>query len=31
MDPPEPIEATKFRMKQQGLIRKDLKGNIEIR
>jgi HTH-type transcriptional regulator / antitoxin HigA len=26
MDPPDPIEAIKFRMEQQGLSRKDLKG-----
>jgi HTH-type transcriptional regulator/antitoxin HigA len=26
MDPPDPIEAIKFRMEQQGLTRKDLEG-----
>jgi HTH-type transcriptional regulator/antitoxin HigA len=26
MDPPDPIEAIKFRMEQQGLTRKDLAG-----
>ena len=28
MDPPDPIEAIKFRMEQQGLSRKDLGRNI---
>src|SRR3990170_4651680 len=28
MDPPDPIEAIKFRMEQQGLTRKDLEGII---
>jgi HTH-type transcriptional regulator / antitoxin HigA len=27
-DPPDPIEAIKFRMEQQGLTRKDLEGMI---
>ena len=31
MDPPDPIEAIKFRMEQQGLTRKDLEGIIGIR
>ena len=26
IDPPDPIEAIKFRMEQQGLTRKDLEG-----
>lgn len=29
MDPPDPIEAIKFRMEQQGLTRKDLKEFLE--
>ena len=28
MDPPDPIEAIKFRMEQQGLTRRDLEGLI---
>src|SRR3979409_2398032 len=28
MDPPDPIEAIKFRMEQMGLTRKDLEGII---
>ena len=28
IDPPDPIEAIKFRMEQQGLTRKDLEGII---
>ena len=28
MDPPDPFEAIKFRMEQQGLTRKDLEGII---
>lgn len=31
MDPPDPIEAIKFRMEQQGLSRKDLEGVIGAR
>jgi HTH-type transcriptional regulator / antitoxin HigA len=31
MDPPDPIEAIKFRMEQQGLSRKDLQGLIGTR
>ena len=34
MDPPDPIEAIKFRMEQQGLTRKDLEpliGNADAR
>jgi HTH-type transcriptional regulator / antitoxin HigA len=31
MDPPDPIEAIKFRMEQQGLKRKDLEGIIGTR
>ena len=31
MDPPDPIEAIKFRMEQQGLTRKDLVGIIGTR
>lgn len=31
MDPPDPIEAIKFRMEQQGLKRKDLEGIIGSR
>jgi HTH-type transcriptional regulator/antitoxin HigA len=31
MDPPDPIEAIKFRMEQQGLTRKDLEGMIGTR
>lgn len=31
MDPPDPIEAIKFRMEQQGLTRKDLEGVIGTR
>lgn len=31
MDEPDPIEAIKFRMKQQGLTRKDLEGIIGSR
>ncbi|TIP54838.1 MAG: transcriptional regulator [Mesorhizobium sp.] len=31
MDPPEPIEAIKFRMEQQGLSRKDLEPIIGTR
>lgn len=31
MDPPDPIEAIKFRMDQQGLTRKDLEGIIGTR
>ena len=31
MDPPEPIEAIKFRMEQQGLTRKDLEPIIGTR
>ena len=27
IDPPDPIEAIKFRMEQQGLTRKDLEGD----
>jgi HTH-type transcriptional regulator / antitoxin HigA len=30
-DPPDPIEAIKFRMEQQGLTRKDLEGIIGSR
>lgn len=28
MDPPDPVEAIKFRMEQQGLVRKDLEPMI---
>ena len=31
MDPPDPIEAIKFRMEQQGLTRKDLEGLVGSR
>lgn len=31
MDPPDPIDAIKFRMEQQGLTRKDLEGLIGSR
>jgi len=31
MDPPDPIEAIKFRMEQQGLTRLDLEGIIGTR
>ncbi len=31
MDPPDPIEAIKFRMGQQGLTRKDLEGILGTR
>ena len=31
MDPPDPIEAIKFRMEQQGLTRKDLEGIVGAR
>jgi HTH-type transcriptional regulator/antitoxin HigA len=31
MDPPDPVEAIKFRMEQQGLSRKDLEGIIGTR
>jgi HTH-type transcriptional regulator / antitoxin HigA len=31
MDPPDPIEAIRFRMDQQGLSRKDLEGLIGTR
>ena len=31
MDPPDPIEAIKFRMEQQGLTRKDLEAMIGAR
>ncbi len=31
MDPPDPIEAIKFRMQQQGLTRRDLEEIIETR
>jgi HTH-type transcriptional regulator / antitoxin HigA len=31
MEPPDPIEAIKFRMEQQGLTRKDLEGIIGTR
>ena len=31
MDPPDPIEAIKFRMEQQGLARKDLEGILGSR
>ncbi len=31
MDPPDPIEAIKFRMEQQGLTKKDLEGIIGTR
>lgn len=31
MDPPDPIEAIKFRMEQQGLTRKELEGIIGTR
>ena len=30
-DPPDPVEAIKFRMEQQGLTRKDLEGIIGTR
>lgn len=29
MDPPDPIEAIKFRMEQQGLTRRDLEKSLE--
>ena len=31
MDPPDPVEAIKFRMEQQGLTRRDLQGIIGTR
>jgi HTH-type transcriptional regulator/antitoxin HigA len=31
MDPPDPIEAIRFRMEQQGLTRKDLEGILGTR
>ena len=31
MDPPDPIEAIKFRMEQQGLTRRDLEGILGTR
>src|ERR1700681_2817950 len=31
IDPPDPIEAIKFRMEQQGLARKDLEGILGTR
>ena len=31
IDPPDPIDAIKFRMEQQGLVRKDLEGVIGTR
>ncbi len=31
MDPPDPVEAIKFRMEQQGLTRRDLEGVIGTR
>ena len=31
MDPPDPVEAIKFRMEQQGLTRRDLEGLIGSR
>ncbi len=31
MDPPDPIEAIRFRMEQQGLTRRDLEGIIGTR
>jgi HTH-type transcriptional regulator/antitoxin HigA len=31
IDPPDPIEAIKFRMEQQGLTRKDLEGILGTR
>ncbi len=31
IDPPDPIEAIKFRMQQQGLTRKDLAGILGTR
>jgi HTH-type transcriptional regulator/antitoxin HigA len=31
MDPPDPIDAIRFRMEQQGLSRKDLEGLIGTR
>jgi len=31
MDPPDPIEAIKFRMEQRGLTRKDLEGILGTR
>jgi HTH-type transcriptional regulator/antitoxin HigA len=31
MDPPDPVEAIKFRMEQQGLSRRDLEGIIGTR
>ena len=31
IDPPDPVEAIKFRMEQQGLTRKDLEGIIGSR
>ncbi len=31
IDPPDPIDAIKFRMEQQGLTRKDLEGIVKSR
>jgi HTH-type transcriptional regulator/antitoxin HigA len=31
MDPPDPVDAIKFRMEQQGMTRKDLEGIIGTR
>lgn len=31
MDPPDPVEAIKFRMEQEGLTRKDLEGILGTR
>jgi HTH-type transcriptional regulator/antitoxin HigA len=31
VDPPDPIEAIKFQMEQQGLTRKDLEGTLGTR
>src|SRR5579883_368128 len=31
MDPPDPVEAIKFRMEQQGLTRRDLEGMLGSR
>jgi HTH-type transcriptional regulator/antitoxin HigA len=31
MDPPDPVDAIKFRMEQQGLTRKDLEGILGTR
>jgi HTH-type transcriptional regulator/antitoxin HigA len=31
MDPPDPVEAIKFRMEQQGLTRRDLEGILGTR